>query len=383
MYMNCRWSRIGMVRAGIVSLVLAVALTTRAGGQPSSPHHGFLGGPWEIVVKMGHEGQTLRLPLSVTDENKPQELQAALPVMGTPIKLKLQQYVPDLKWDTVAVRDPNGGAAAKLSLRGENLKQDLWLSAREVTRQAVSSHIGGIAIRELPKGSDSTKVLRSLLEPATVGVLLLTLPGTDAPRAYAVKPGASWELPGGQGSVSVLRYVPHYSIDRETKEVASASDKPVNPAVEIRLERGNEESRQWLWSKFPSSPHKRVQMPLPVKFLDFHLEPDLGQYILGLVPGQTPQLLYVKDGTRHIEALELGRRYSFKDKRYSFAVEDVQFGATIQTRWANNSEMLLHPAVVASIAQADTTQEIVLEQGKPYHHKTTFGTLVVLYRRVP
>jgi hypothetical protein len=45
--------------------------------------------------------------------------------------------------------------------------------------------------------------------------------------------------------------------------------------------------------------------------------------------------------------------------------------------------MLLHPAVVAGITQADMTREVVLEQGKPYHHKTKFGTLVVLYRRVP
>ncbi len=383
MHIDHRWWRIGTGRAGIVSLVLGVMLTVGASGQSSSPHHWFLGGPWEIVVKMGHEGQTLRLPLSVADENKPQKLGAMLPVMGTPIKVTLQQYVPDLKWDTVAVMDPNGGAVAKLSLRGENLKQDLWLSAREVTRQAISSHIGGVAIRELPEGSDSAKVLEGLLEPATVGALLLTLPGADAPRAYAVRPGASWELPEDQGRVSVLRYVPHYSIDRETKEVASASDKPVNPAVEIRLERGNKEYRQWLWSKFPSSPHRRLQMPFPAKFLDFHLDPGLGQHILGLIPGQTPKLLYLKDGARHIDVLELGRRYSFRDERYSFAVEDVRFGAMIQTRWTNESTILLHPAVVASIAQTDATQEVVLEQNKPYHHKTAFGTLVVLYRRVP
>ena len=49
------------------------------------------------------------------------------PVMGTPIKVKLERYLPDMKWETTAVADPNGGPVAKLSLRGENLQQDIWL----------------------------------------------------------------------------------------------------------------------------------------------------------------------------------------------------------------------------------------------------------------
>ena len=118
MCIHSRWWHAGLGRAGIMAGVLVAMLTASVSARAMSPHHGFLGGPWEIVVKMGHEGQTLRLPVSVTDENKAQDLKATLPVMGTPIKVRLQRYVPDLKWETVAADDPNGAAVAKLSFRG-------------------------------------------------------------------------------------------------------------------------------------------------------------------------------------------------------------------------------------------------------------------------
>ena len=383
MRIDHRWLRTGVGRAGIVVCVLVGTLTLGAGAGSMSPHHSFLGGPWEVVVKMGHEGQALRLPVSVRDEGKPQALDGVVPVMGTPLKVRLDRYVPDLQWKAVPVDDPNGGAVARVSFRGESLEQDLWLSAREVTKQSISSHIGGVTIRELPPGESSAEALRQLGESNAVGVLLVTPPGAKAAVAYPVSPGTGVALPGTTWKVSVLRYVPHYSINRETREVTNASEKPVNPAVEIKIDGGEREYRQWLWSKFPSSPHRRLSLPFPVRFLDFALEPQAGHYLLAVAQGVPPKVLYLQDGKRRTAQAEFGRRLAFKDERYSFALEELRFGASVETRWKNGSENLLHPAVVATIVQGDKQEEAVLEQGKPYHHRTASGTLVVLYRRVP
>jgi len=105
---------------------------------------------------MGLEGAGVRIPVSVADENKPQLLGTVTPVMGTPIKVKLERYLPDMKRETMAVADPNGGPVAKLSLRGENLQQDIWLCARDREKQSVSAHIGNVAIRELPGPPDAS-----------------------------------------------------------------------------------------------------------------------------------------------------------------------------------------------------------------------------------
>ena len=172
-----------------------------------------------------------------------------------------------------------------------------------------------------------------------MGALLVWLSGSDTPLVFAATPGQVTELPGSPWRFSVLRYVPHYSVDRETREVTNLSDQPTNPAIELQVTGDGKEFRQWVWSKFPSSPHKRLQLPFRVQFVDFHVGAEAGHYILAVAPKLKPQLLSRKDGNKHIEPVEPRRRYPFKDERYSFAVEQVQFGATIETRWANNSTM--------------------------------------------
>jgi hypothetical protein len=384
-----------LVWAAIIALLAAVSVAGAA-ARPAGPHHELLGGPWEVFVKMGLEGDAVRLPVSVADENKSQPLNAMVPVVGTPIKIKLERYVPDLKWETTAVDDPNGGPVAKLSLRGESLQQDIWLAARDRERQSISAHIGGVAFRELPRPPEGA-LLQELTDPEVAGVLLLWLSEADAPLMYAVKPGKTIapagssptrspaaQRPSGPGAgwkLSVARYLPHYSIDRQTKQVTNVSDKPENPAIEIRAEKDGQEYRQWLWSQFAMSPHKQQQLPFRARFLDFHV--GAGRYILAAAPGSQPHLLYLKDGKKCLEQIQTGKRYAFDDKRYSFGVEEIRSKARIETTWKSGSEMLLHPAVVATILRGDTAQQVVLELGQPCHHKTALGTLVVLYRHVP
>jgi hypothetical protein len=362
--------------------VLAVWTSSGAAAQPASPHHQFIGGPWEVLVKMGLEGAGLRLPLSIADENKSQELGAVVPVAGTPLKVKLERYLPDLKWETTACEDPNGKPVVRLSLRGENLQQDLWLGARDRARQAITSHVGGVAIRELPGQADPA-VLKGLAEPATVGILAVWLAETGTPLVYAVKPGTVITLPGSPWKLSVLRYMPHYSIDRTTKQVRNLSDKPENPALEVRVEGDRQEHQQWLWSQFAMVPHKQQQLPFRARFVDFHLEDGAGRYLLAVAPDRQCYLLYRQDGQKRLEAVAPGKRYPFDDKRYSFGVEEVWAAARIETVWKNGAAMLLHPAVVATISQGEAARQVVLELGQPCHHKTTVGTLVVLYRHVP
>jgi len=364
------------------AVFVLAAWTDGAAAQSASAHHEFLGGPWEVLVKMGLEGEAMRMPVSVADENKPQALDAVVPVMGTPIKIKLERYLPDVQQEITAVDDPNGGPVAKLSLKGENLQQDVWLSARDREKQSVSAHIGSVAIRELP-GPPDAAILRELAEPEVVGLLLVWPNPTGAPLMYTVKPGKTITLPDSSWKLSIARYVPHYSIDKQTKQVTSLSGKPENPAIEIRAQGNGQEYQQWLWSQFAMVPHKMQRLPFQARFLDFHVAAGSGRYILAMAPGPQSHLLYLKDGKKCIEPVEIGKRYSFDDKRYSFGVEQARFGARLESTWKNGKELLLRPAIVASIVQGDASRQVVLEMGQPCHQKTTLGTLVALYRHVP
>jgi hypothetical protein len=390
-----------------IGLVVALC-AAGAAAQPASPHHGFLGGPWEVLATMGHDGAALRLPLSIADENKPQKLEAVLPVMGTPVKVKLERYLPQVVWETAAVDDPNGGPTARLSLRGEGLQQEIWLCARDRERRSVSAHIGSVAIRELPARVDP-RILQELTDPEVTGVLLVwpsetamgppgqnPAAGEASPLVYTVRPGKVVTLAGAAfptrnsalggpspWKLSMLRYVPHYSIDRQTKEVTSLSDQPENPALQIRIEGNGQTYEQWLWSLFASSPHAKQQLPFRARFVDFHLEGGPGRYILVTSAGTPSYLLGRKDAKKTLERVVLGQRYSFEDPRYSFGVDEVRFGARVVTTWKEGSDVLLNPALVATILQSTSAEQVLLELGKPYHCRTPSGTLVVLYRRVP
>jgi hypothetical protein len=224
-------------------------------------------------------------------------------------------------------------------------------------------------------------LLQELTDPETAGVLLLWLSETDPPLLYAAQPAKTVTLAGSSWKLSVMRYVPHYSIDRQTKQVTNLSERPENPAIEIRAQKDGQEYRQWLWSQFALSPHKQQQVPFRARFLDFHV--GAGRYILAAAPDAPAHLLYLKDGRRCVEQVQTGKRYAFEDKQYSFGVEEMRPRARIEMTWKNGSEMLLHPAVVTTILRGDAAQQVVLELGRPCHHKTTLGTLVALYRHVP
>jgi hypothetical protein len=120
-----------------------------------------------------------------------------------------------------------------------------------------------------------------------------------------------------------------------------------------------------------------------MKFADFDMGSLAGKSVLVTAPGVKPWLLYSRKGKKRVERATLGKSYPLADAEYSFKIENILDGAIVKTDWKNKSESLLHPAVVATVEQDGTGRQIVLELNKPFHHRTKFGTLVILYRRNP
>ena len=370
-----------------VALIAAVAafadlvLVERTCAASAGPHHSFLGGPWEIVVKTGLDGEGLRFPLTVSDENKPQKLDNILPIKGMPIEIKLEDYVPDLKWETDAVRHPGGEIAAKLLITGRSLKQDIWLSSGDPARQSISSSIGGVAIRRLHDINKVETLMRGLTDSRAVGILSIWPEDGGRPFECVAKTSQAINVPRSKYRVKIIEYLPHYSIDTETKKVVSQSQKPVNPALKVVINDGRKTIERWLWAKFPSSPHEKTELPLRMRFADFDLAGAKGKHILVVADGTTPWLLMSKKGKKRAERAVLGRPYPFADMGYSFKIEKIMDGAIVKTDWANGSERLLNPAVIATIKQNNKNRQAVLELNKPIHYRIKTGMLVLLYRR--
>ncbi|MHC4437226.1 MAG: hypothetical protein ACYS3S_07700 [Planctomycetota bacterium] len=369
---------------GIVATAAFASLTLvdQSLAAPAGPHHSFLGGPWEIVIKMSLEGEALRFPLTVSDETRPQKLDIALPIKGTSIEIRLQDYVPDLKWETNAVRHPGGEIAAELSIEGTNLKQNIWLCSGDPARQSISSRIGTVAIRRFHNTKSVEKLMRGLTHSKAVGILSVRPDDGSQPFEFVAKIEETIRIPNTKYKVTILNYLPHYSIDKETKKVVNQSEKPVNPAVKVAIADGKKTYERWLWAKFPATPHKEeIELPLRMRFIDFDLQEAPGKYILAVASGTKPWLLMSKKGKKRVERAAIGRPYPFADKEYSFSIEKIIDGAIVKTDWTNGSERLLRPAVIATIKENGKSNQVVLELNKPIHHRLKSGMLVMLYRR--
>jgi hypothetical protein len=199
----------------------------------------------------------------------------------------------------------------------------------------------------------------------------------------AVMPGAVIRLRQSQAQLTVLRYVPNYSVDKDTKAVVSLGTEPANPAVLVRADIHGQVFERWVWSRFDDSPHSKVDFPVRVSFACTQLgsQPD-GKYQLLTVKGCDPRMLWVREGQWVLEDVTPERPFGFTNPDYSVTVKQVRCGAHIKTVWLNRTNRLIRPALVATLRSRLIEQEVVLEFNKPYHFKTDSGTLVLVYRRM-
>ncbi len=369
---------------GVLVILTLAGLPDKACGYSPQMRRAMMAGPWEIVVQISADGveeRGLSFPLSVSDDNKQEKLDAVLPIMGTPAEIHLVQYVPDLKWETSVVTHRGGGVVAELSVKGPNLNQQFWLNSDDPARQSMSSPVGGIALRRIHDAAALENLMRELTTTEAVGVLSIWVADSNQPAEYPARRGAKVAPANSGYEITILDYVPHYRIDTETKEVVSQSRNPLNPAIRVSVSDGHSAHDQWLWSKFPSSPHQGPELPFSMRFTDFDLGDMKGWYIIAAAPQSQPWLLFSKDGAARAEKAILGQPYPFADKAYSFALDKLTHNAVIKSNWKNNTEDLLNPAIVASLKNTGADQEVVLQLNKPAHLKTRLGTMVLIYTR--
>ena len=366
--------------AGLITLLCAAPTA-----EGYSPHHAFLGGPWELLVKMGLEGQGLHFPIEVDNEDKVQKIDKVLPVLGTPIKITLVEYLPDLTWDTTAVEHAGGGVVASIAVHGPGVEEQIWLDTDDSQKRSISSEVGGVSLMKLASADTIEKLAKKLKSGRAYGILLAQPEGSESSFEYVVdlSKKQTIELPDSKHRLKVLRYLPHYSIDMKTKKVSAGSDKPVNPAIEVQIEDDQGSDKQWYWSKFPSSPHAKKTLPVRITFMDLDLTDSQGRYVIVAVAGAESQIVFSEKGKMRCKKLAFDKPYAFTNKEYSFAVGKLLHGAVLKTNWKNKSENLLHPAIVAVIERDDVKQEAILELNKPHHQKLGSGTLVLMYRRRP
>jgi len=377
MFMNTQF-RPHRLRRGVVLFAVAVMLLSVGPAMGYSPEmrRAMVKGPWEITVQRAG-AEAVRFPVEVADVDKVADLDRLLPIPGSAVRIRLIKYLPDLKSSESGVEDPAGGVIALVNAMGPGVDQDMWLDASDARRRGITSRAGAIKLLQLYDPKELPLVVRQLAEGKSVGVLSVWRQGERRPLQFVVAVGQTLSVPASGYTLEVLDYMPHYSIDAKTRKVTNASKEPANPAIRIRCSRGGNSVEQWLWSRFPSSPHSRNRLPLRVEFADVDFGEKAGRYILAGAGDSEPWIMFFKDGGIVAEKARTGKNYPLADNRYAVSIKKYFGRGTIKRRWENASESLLHPAVIVSVGKGQDESQLVLEFNQPKRYNIDGGDVMV------
>lgn len=341
----------------------------------------MLGGPWELIVARGAGSEPIRFPVNVEDENKEGDLDLWLPLLGSATKVRILKYLPDLQWDIRGVKDEAGGFVVKINFNGPNLDRDMWIDSGEAEKRAIRSAIGGLMAVEVYDSKNAEKIAKSLTGSKAIGIVSIWLDGEKTPVQFVAQKGKT-EVVGKSGyKVKVLDYMPNYSVDRETKKVTNASDKPVNPALKVRLSADGKDYEQWLWAKFPSSPHSEGSLPVRAEFVNIELGKQDGNYMLLGAKGAEPWLISVKNKKQKAAILKLKDRYPLAKESYSMSVEECLESGKLLKEWKNGSSTLKNPAIIVSVEKGDKKSQHALELNKSFNYEDGADTMVLVFAK--
>jgi hypothetical protein len=297
------------------------------------------------------------------------------------VKIRLTKYLPDLQWSVSGVEDSSGSVIALINAWGPGLDQDMWLDAADARKRGITSSAGGMKLVEIHDPKKLEGMLKQLARGKSVGILSVWPDKAKKPLQFVIKKGQSVSIPESDCSLKILDYMPHYSIDAKTRKVSNASKEPVNPAIKVRCTKGDIAMEQWLWSKFPSSPHSKDKLPLRVEFMEFDFGKKTGRYILAGAADSEPWIMFLKDGKVVAEKAETGKDYPLSDTQYAVTIKEYYGSGIIKHEWKNGDESLGHPAIIATVQKGQKEEELVLEMGKPGRYSDDGEAMTLLFGR--
>lgn len=378
---NISHSGFQMMALFACAAVMTLITESSAYPQGADPHSQFLGGPYELLVQRGMKGAAMTFPVEVPDENAPGKLETVFPVMGSPVKIKLDEFVPELVWEQYTERSQQGGFVAKVGVAGPSLDQEIWLCSDDKAKQSISSAIGGIAIKKIHPNADLSSIAKQLADPNAVGILSVFGADPNSTQVHVVKKDSVIQMTDKSGQFKVLEYMPHYSVDPGTGKIINASSETKNPAIRVQFTQGDKTVEQWLFARFSAHPHIPNKIPVRTEFSEVDLGATAGNYIILVCQGHRPQILFAKEGRRHAEPVKLNESYLFANQDYHFSVEEVFSNVVLKQRWKSNRNQLLNPAVIATVDRGGQTQQVVLELNKLQHIRSDAETIVLQLRR--
>ncbi len=261
--------------------------------------------------------------------------------------------------------EQTGMASMEFKITGADYQKQAYVVS-QVERPYLSERagiaIGYLALKDKAQVDGQLKQL--LPSEKKTNEIEITLTGETGKKAYPAEAGSKYKVEGTSYFLEVLRYVPDFVI-LPSREVASRSEQPNNPAVQVRITGPDGFTQdQWLFSKFPST-HMGAEAPFEMRFKmnDGSSKPSRSLFVLNPENGE-PVLALLKDG-KLVEKQETAAGASFKipDSPYVFSIERFIKNTNIVRKIENRPDMPSQAAV--KIALKGSSEPYYLWEGTP------------------
>lgn len=203
----------------------------------------------ELTIEVDQQEAALRLPQWIDGTAEPVVFAAERrpEVSAGGLKARVLGYLPDARERVEVLNDnPQTQPAIEVSMPGAGTAGAIWIFADEMPEQGSLPILFSVV-------SDAAELERRLNPPppdlSDQGTLVLKLgeKRIQVPVAQATSQPAS--MPESGYSARVLRYLPHAMV--QGTGVANASERPVNPAVEVEISGPSGTRKTWAFACFP------------------------------------------------------------------------------------------------------------------------------------
>jgi hypothetical protein len=224
--------------------------------------------------------------------------------MGRPLEIQVLGTEPLTQPTEVWVAGTNPADPPALKLEIQHMGASglvTWFTPRQMGGRMPMPLSENIELRYvLTQTREEMQRLLDEKELPTTGTDRIRVAVAGAPAfEQPLKIGAPRRVPGTSVTVTVLRFVPSFSLDIRTREVTVPTPERINPAIHVRLEDGATSEARWVFARHPgmvSDPRVAAQ----VTFLESEAE------------AAKPTIYRVLDSAdprdRHVQLFQNGKR---------------------------------------------------------------------------
>ena len=338
--------------------------------------------------EVGGKAQVTDVPIRIPSPLIPWRPEQVVELPAPHPKITIKRYLPRAELTQTATPDPTGKAppCIRLVLQNPNRTISRWLVAGDVRRSRMFSMIGSWRFSVAADDAQRSQLFEAyerefFREPMVV----LTPPGSTKPvriPASAAEPKAVTLL---GYTVRVKAFHPHFGPDPKTGKPTNISDRLVNPAALVEVERAGKTQECWVFSRYPQVHRKQIAgMPFQLD-LDSPVEVGASRPRLHLVLIAGDRIeVWQRRGEAVLSAqLAQGKPLPVEGSNYTFRVEEILPAAGIQEDYEISRASRALAALRIQVAEPEGEPwSMWLQLGRQQALPGEGGVIVVFGRRV-